>query len=216
MFKANRVLAVCVVSIAAGALAAGTASATGWHVNGTELTGSQTAAQATEAKTDTPAVFDVSALPLKVACKGPLDTVSPKIEAPDLASASRLAFTECTVPEPTTCSLPSPEIETEAIEETITTAKSPADRILLKTPAKHFTELTLEGSSCAIAGKKAVTGTMVFNAGAGQTESTLQEFEGIGTLEQGTSTLLTANDKTYVEGGKMLLKLESGSKWSFH
>jgi hypothetical protein len=216
MPKAKTIATTCVALVATMALAAGTASAAGWHVNGTELTGSQTAAQAKTATMDVAAVLNTPSLPLKIACKGTLDAVSPQIEAPDLAAATSLTFTECAVAEPTTCSLPSPEIKTEPIEETINTATAPADHIVLKTTAKRFAEFTLQGTACTLEGKKAITGKVVFNAGAGQTEASIQKFEGLGTLEQGTNSMQVANDDTYFEGGKMLLKLESSSKWSFH
>ena len=57
---------------------------------------------------------------------------------------------------------------------------------------------------------------VVLNAPTGQTESSIQALEGLGSLEQGSDVLETANDDSYVESGKGLVKLEIGAKWSFH
>jgi hypothetical protein len=217
MSKVKTIGAALFAVLALTAMAAGSASAAGWHVNGTELTGTQSAALATSAVTDKPAVLNVPALPLKITCTGPLEGVSPKITAPNTGSATTLKFTTCSVVEPTTCKLSAPEIKTEEVTATVSTATSPVDHILFKaTTAKHFTEFVLEGTSCSISGKKAVTGTVVLKSATGQTESAIQPLEGLGSLEQGTDSLQTANDPSYIEGGEALLKLESGSKWSFH
>ena len=216
MSKIKTIIAAFFAVFALTAMAAGSASAAGWHVNGTELTGTQTAALSTTAVNDVSAVLNTPALPLKITCKGALEGVSPQIAAPNSGSATSLAFKECTVTEPTTCSLSSPEIKTEAVTATVTTATNPVDHILFKpTTAKHFAEFTLEGGSCSISGKKAVTGTVVLKSGTGQTESSIQPLEGLGSLEQGSDSLQTANDPSYIEGGKALLKLASGAKWSF-
>jgi hypothetical protein len=217
MSKVKIIIAALFAVLALTAVAAGSASAAGWHVNGTELTGTQSAALSTTAVNDNPAVLNVPALPLKITCKGSLTGVSPVITAPNSGSATSLTFHECSVVEPTTCALSAPEIKTEAVTATVSTATGTADHILFKaTSASKFTEFELTGSSCSISGKKAVKGTVVLKAATGQTESATQALEGLGSLEQGTDSLTTANDASYIEGGKALLKLESGAKWSFH
>ena len=195
-------------------MVAGSASASGWHISGTELIGSETANLSTLAATDEAATLNVPLLPLKITCTGDLKGVAPKIKAPNTGSATSLAFSGCTVTEPSTCTLSSPEIKTGIIEATATT-KGTTDHILFKTTTNKFAEFTLEGSSCSIEGRKAVTGTVVLNAPTGQTENTLQLLEGLGSLEQGSDSLQTASDASYIEHGKALLKLESGAKWSF-
>jgi hypothetical protein len=216
MLTAMTILIAAILFAVPGALA-GSASAAGWHVSGTELTGTQTAAVATTAVNDKPAALNVPALPLKITCDGSLTGVSPVIAAPNSTSTTSLTFHECSVVEPATCKLESPEIKTEAVTGTVRTATGTADHILFKpTTAKHFTEFELEGSSCSVSGKKAITGSVVLKMATAQTESSIQALEGLGTLEQGTDGISVANDPSYIEGGKLLLKLESGSKWSFH
>jgi hypothetical protein len=217
MSRIKIITAALIAAFVLTALAAGPASANdSWFVNGTALTGSQTASVATLAVTDASPVLAVPQLPLKIGCQGHLEWVSLKVTAPDLFSANSLAFAECAVVEPSTCELAEPEISTEKIEGLADLAIGIAVRLLFKTPALHLAEFELVGSSCSIAGKKAVTGTVALKVPTGQTETTIQALEGLGSLEQGTDVLETANDQSYIEGGKALLKLESGSKWSFH
>ena len=216
MSKVKIIVAAFAAAFALTAVAAASASADGWHVNGVELTGSQSASLATLAVVDKPVTLNVPALPLEITCSGHLEGVSPEITAPNTGSASSLTFTGCTVV-PTTCTLSSPEIKTEAVTATASLAAGTADHLLFKpTTAKHFAEFELTGSSCSISGKKAVTGSVVFNAPGGQTESLTHELVGLGSLEQGPDELETANDRSYIEGGLVLLKLENDSKWSFH
>ena len=58
-----------------------------------------------------------------------------------------------------------------------------------------------------------MNGSVRVNAPTGQTEEELQAIEGQGSFEN--NSLEVAGDKSYIEGGKALLKLASGSKWSF-
>jgi hypothetical protein len=218
MFKVKMMIAAFSAALALTAVVASTASATaGWLVNGTELTGTQSANLSTLAVTDTSAILHVPALPVKISCSGHLEGVSPKIAAPNTASATSLTFTGCSMIEPTTCKLPSPEIKTEAVTGTATLG--PGESVLISfkpTTAKRFAEFTFEGTSCSISGKKAVTGAVVLKAPTGQLQLLTQALEGLGSLEQGGDSIQVANDQAYIEGGKALLTLESDSKWSFH
>jgi hypothetical protein len=213
MSKVKIIIAAFIAALALTAVAASSASA-GWFVNGVQLSGS--APLATLAAVNSAATLHVPALPLKISCSGHLLGEAPEITSPNSGSATSLTFTACTVVEPSTCALSEEKIKTEAVTATLTLASGTADHVLFKpTSAKHFAEFELLGGSCSISGKKAVTGSVVLNAPTGQTESLLQALEGLGSLEQGSDELETANDKSYIEGGEALLKLESDSKWSF-
>jgi hypothetical protein len=217
MFKVKIVIAAFTAGLALTAIVASTASATaGWLVNGTELTGTQSANLSTLAVTDTAAILHIPSLPLKITCAGDLKGVNPKISAPNTWSVTSLTFTGCSVVEPTTCKLESPEIKTEVVNATA--ALGPGESVLLTvtTTASHFATFVLEGSSCAISGKKSVTGSVVLKASTGQLELLTQALEGLGSLEQGLNSIQVANDPTYIEGGKALLTLESDAKWGFH
>jgi hypothetical protein len=211
MLKAKILVAASVVTCSFSALYATSASA-GWFVNGAEL---KTSAALTTAEViDQIPVFNVPMLPLKVACKGgTLVGVEPEIIAPSSVSERSVVFRECTVTEPTACSLESPEIRTEPITAQVSLAAGESDKIVYSTTASHIAEFALGGTSCSIAGKKAVTGSVTERAPHGQLESSIETLEGLGSIEN--NSLDVANDVTYLEGGKALVKLTSGSKWSF-
>jgi hypothetical protein len=217
MFKVKIVIAAFTAGLALTAIVASTASATaGWLVNGTELTGTQSANLSTLAVTDTAAILHIPSLPLKITCAGDLKGVNPKISAPNTWSVTSLTFTGCSVVEPTTCKLESPEIKTEVLNVTATLGPGESVLLTFTTTAAHFAIFTLEGGSCSISGKKAVTGSVVLTAPTGQLQLLTQTLSGLGSSEQGTNSLQTANDPSYIEGGKALLTLESDAKWSFH
>jgi hypothetical protein len=216
MSKIKTIVAALATVLALTAATATSASAAGWHVSGTELTGTQSAALLLLAHVHIAFLLNVPLLPLKISCSGDIQAVGPKITAPNTGSATSLTFTGCTVVEPTTCKLSTSEIKTEEVTATASLAGGTTDHLLFKpTTAKHFAEFTLEGSSCAISGKKAVTGAVVFKAPTGQTESSIQALEGLGSLEQGGDSLQTANDPSYIEGGRALLLLAVHATWSF-
>jgi hypothetical protein len=217
MFKARIIIAAFAAALALTAVVASTASATAaWLVNGTELTGTQFANLSTLAVVDESATFNVPGLPLKIVCKGDLKGVNPKILASNTASATSLTFTGCEVIEPTTCKLSSPVLETGALNVTATLGPGESVNLTFTTTAKRFVEFTLEGGSCSISGKKAVTGSVVLTSPTGQLQLLTQTLSGLGSSEQGSNSLQTAGDPSYLEGGKALLTLESDSKWSFH
>jgi hypothetical protein len=215
MPKAKITVIAFLAALTFNVLGTHSASAAGWYIDASELTGSPTKALSTVATTDAETVLHVPALPLKLACKGPLDSVNPLIATPNLAAATSLTFTECSVGEPTACTLESTEIKTNPIEATASTATGITDHLLFKTTSSHFAEFMLEGATCSIAGKKAIKGAVVLKAPTGQAEKVLQALEGLGSLEQGADSLQVANDTAYLESGKTLLKLETGEPWSF-
>ena len=97
----------------------------------------------------------------------------------------------------------------------VSTFTSPADRVIfLPKTGTEFVTLEFVGGSCAIAGEKPVKGSVTVGASTGQTENTLQPIEGLGSKENNSLTI--GGHPTFLEGGKALLKLASGSKWSFH
>jgi hypothetical protein len=217
MSRSKAIVAAAAIAVTVNTVAADVAAGAAWHVSGTELAEKETRALATTATVDVPLVFSVPSLTLKVSCGGNLLVAGPLIEGADKGFASRLTFTGCRVTEPTSCMLDSEELRTEAVTAIWSTAKGSEDRVLMfPTSAHRLGEYELEGSGCALAGKKAVTGAVVVKAPTGQTENTLQASGGLGSLEQGLNSLQVANSPVYVEAGEGLLKLGSASKWSFH
>ncbi len=215
MSKTKVIIAAFIASLALSAVAAATASAAQWYVAGAKLSGS--ANLATEAKTDVGATLNAPGLKIVVTCTGNLLGKLPKITAENKGSAEALTFMGCTETSPANCSVAS-EIPTNPVEAEVSLGTAKEDRVLFKpvAPSKTFATVTFKGTSCSVEGEKPVTGSVKLKAPTGQEENTLQLLEGLGSLEQSPDLLQVAGNQAYIEGGKALLKLESGSKWSFH
>jgi len=204
------------------AAAASVASAAGdWYVAGTALKAGETRALATVATIDKNAVLSVPKLSeLKVTCTG-LEGASPEIVATNEGKAAELKFTNCSVTHPTTCALENQPatIKTSPVKATVAT-KGTEDRVTFSpVSSEAFAEVTFterEAGLCAIVGSYLIKGSVTVRVATGQTESTLQAIEGLNSTENSSLTLSNGSAKAYIEGGKALLKLSSGEKWSFH
>jgi hypothetical protein len=200
------------------AVASTTASAESWFVNGTQLSSGSSAALSTTFAVDKPLVFNTPGLPLKFSCGGSIGAVTPKITGEQAFEAASIAFRECSVIEPTTCKLAAPELKTEASTgEVHKVLRLFGHEVFLwfssnKTP--KIAELELEGTSCSISGRKAIKGQFTTEGPTLENEEAVQAVLALGSIEN--NSLQLANDTTYIENGEFLLKLESGSKWSFH
>jgi hypothetical protein len=214
-----KVMLSVIVAVAAlsSVVASGASAAAGWYVNGASL--KTTAALATTAAVDAAATLNEPAETFKVTCTGGspalLDGVNPLITAGNTGDAESLKFLGCSEVTPANCSLETTEVKTEPVSAVAATSGAKAVRVTF-TPveSKLFVTLHVKGASCAVAGEKPVTGGVTFNAPTGQTESTLQVLEGLGSVEN--NQLLVAKHPAFIEGGSALLKLASNLGWSFH
>jgi hypothetical protein len=68
--------------------------------------------------------------------------------------------------------------------------------------------------TCSLAGEQGIDGRVNLKLGTGQTEEVSQALEGLGSSEGNLSLIIDKNN-AYIEGGKTLLSLASGSKFSF-
>jgi hypothetical protein len=214
--KVTAMTAVALVAVFALSVVA-SASAAGWKVNGAALTGS--AALATTAQVDAAATLTIvpgTGAKVKIVCSGSLlRGEKPEIDSTNTGMASKLTFEGCATTEPTKCALSSSTINTNPISATVTTATAPADHVTF-TPLtkKTFAEVPFSATNtCAFNEPEPVNGAVTVNAPTGQTENGSQAIEGLGSIEN--NSLEVAGDKSFIEGGKALLKLASGSKWSF-
>ena len=217
MSKVKVMVMALIASFAFGAVAVSTASAADeWFVNGTRLVGS--AALAEEAKLDTLGTLLAPGLPLTVDCEGPLLLLGAYIYNPAQVLARQFDFRNCFVLSPAKCTLRSSTISTEGkdLQGTVTLAPGGggAARLTGKTSEPQFTVLELQGAECSIAGEQPVKGEVTFGAPVAATELATHELEGLGSTEN--NSLAVGKDKAYIEGGKALISLASGSKWSFH
>jgi hypothetical protein len=184
----------------------------GWRIAGAALPPGSKAALSTKAVVDEPATLNVPGLSLKISCSG-LSGTKPEIIGENEGAVEHLTFEGCSEITPTTCKLETPTISTEPITALAFDAISPDVRVHF-TPksGKSFATLTFVGS-CSLAGEKPVNGTVTVDAPNGQSEEVSHALAGLGSQEN--NSLEVSGQKGYLEKGKALLKLASGSKWSF-
>jgi hypothetical protein len=183
------------------------------YVNSVELPAGSKAPLATKAVTDENAVFSAPGIKLKLTCAS-LEDNGGALVGENMGEASSLKFGGCSEVEPSTCKLGSPTIETEPVLATLSMDVTfPEDRVLLAPKTKStLASIDLEGS-CTLAGEELVTGDANIKLPTGQEELTGQAIEGLGSVEN--NSLMIAGSKVFLEKGKALLKLSSGSKFSF-
>jgi len=189
-----------------------------WLINGTSLTGS--AALSTQALVDEEFTLLVPALKLQITCNGHfLDGTNPQIFGTNKASATALTFLGCSTVTPTECELEprSTSIATAPILATAT--KGPGESVRATfTPETGTTFANLKfikTTECALKGTEPVTGAFVAGVPTGKLSLSAQALTGLGSTEGNNSLQFFGGDKMFLEGGRALLTLASGSKWSF-
>ena len=217
MSKVKLTIAALAAVIALSAVTAVSASAD-WFVNGAKLTTS--AALSTTAAVDqTTKLLVPSVGDLTIECSGTtLDGINPEIKNPDRGFAAALRFLTCNTVTPANCELSNPN-------ETITTSEILAraflgageeDRVLFSPETKAtFANIAFASTNtCAFTSTQAVKGAVTIGAPTGQLELAAQAIVGLGSVENNSLEIGSGN-KAYLIGGKALLTLQSGSKWSF-
>lgn len=200
-------------ALAALSIAVPSCATAEWFVNGAKLT--TTAAVATTASVDTGVTLNSPSLHLTIKCSGAtLELHVHEIFPNGALRYIAHAWLGCSVVQPTSCSIPS-EITSNAVTGTTTTGTSPEDRLTQKpTSGRLLAAITFEGATCPFLGEEPLDGSFTEKLPTGQNESVIQAVESLGSTEN--NSLELAGAKAYFEGGKALLKLASGSKWSFH
>lgn len=202
-------------TLAFSVVAVASASA-GWFVGGAELKTS--AALSTTAIVHQAQTLLVPALKLSIVCSGKsLDGVSPEIIAGSTGKAASLKFLECNTTAPATgCAL---EKANESITTNLILARAilgPGEAVkILFAADSTFTIIKFnEANTCAFGGEEPVKGELVINVPTGQLELLSQAIEGLGSIEN-NSLEIGAGNKAFLDGGLVLLRLASDSKWSF-
>ena len=200
-------------------LTTSSATAAGWHINGTELKKGSKEQLTTASTIDTAATLSIVAKSEKITvrCSGTtLDWTNPEIIGTNEGMAKSLTLTDCATTKPATkCALTSSSISTNPIKITVTKGAGESNIDTVKSLSEEpLVELGFsEKNTCAFSESQPIAGTFRLNAPTGQTEEELQAIEGLGSIEN--NSLEISGDKVYLEGGKALEKLTSGSKWSF-
>ena len=213
--KLKMTLAAVLAAFALSAITADAASAE-WFVNGSQLT--STAALATSAVLDTTATWDFPVPKVGVDCEGPVD-VNGKLLRFGLLDVT-LIWLNCRALPVGVCSLSSSTagIQSEPLEGTVTKGPGSSEDRVTVTPSTKTILATIpfaeKAGSCPLTGEQAVRGSVTLAMPKGQDEASTQVIEGLGSVEN--NSLEVDGDKGYIESGKALVTLASGSKWSFH
>jgi hypothetical protein len=217
MSKIKAIVVALFAVFALSAVAASSASAD-WFINGTKLVGS--AELATTAKVDTDFTLVINtATKIKILCTGnTLDALEPLIDSTNGFTARDLTFLGCSTVEPATkCILEGQptSILTLPIEGFATKGPGNSVRGHFKPTTKNqFATLQFsENNTCALSAEEPVNGSVTGGSENGQSEEVLHGLEALGTTEN--NSLEIAGVHAYIVGGKALLQLLSGSKWSF-
>jgi hypothetical protein len=212
--KLKAVFLALLATFALSAVVASSASAGSWSVNGVTLAKGATVALSTTAHVDESTVLSEPSLGVKLTCSGEtLKGAGAFIQGEASGGAESLTFEKCSELAPNTCTIQT-QIETKPVVASVETGTSPLDRIrFVPKTGKVFAIIVFKGS-CAEAGEQGVDGSVVLDSKTGQTESVTQPLEGLGTTENNSLELLER--KAYLVGGKALLTLSAGQKWSFH
>jgi hypothetical protein len=223
-------------AMALSAIAVGSASADEWFIGGTKLTQlpGQSAALATTAPVDEPAILKVNpgTEEVQIKCTGAnLVGGEAYISGTNGGMAKSLTFEQCGVVK---AAVPC-ELEPQSVGGTknlrniptnplgVTTSLVASTKIATKVSInihpltkKTFVEIPFaEGSTCLGGpGLHAVNGSVLILSSDGFNEQAVHTIQAQGSLEN--NSLETAGLKSFIEGGLALVKLASGSKWSFH
>ncbi len=213
MYRMKRALVVLVIGLTLGAVGAAQASAASWFIGGVKLSTGSKVAVASKTVVDEKAVFNVPGLGLKVSCAGST-AIAATLVGENKGESQGRTFEACSEIEPSTCKVEPSNIITEPLSTTLSTSISPTDRFLLvpKT-GKTFATVLFRGS-CSFAGEQPIKGAVIGKLATGQTEELAQAVEGLGSSEN--NSLEFDSNKMFIERGKALVTLVSGSKWSFH
>jgi hypothetical protein len=213
-------------AMALSAIAVSTASADEWFVEGAKLAAGKSAALATNAPVDQFAKLAINpgggSTEVAVECTGAnLKGEEAYISSGTGGMAKSLVFEKCSVTKPTTgCALEGQPttVSTNALGVT-TLLAGPNTKVSINIhplTKKTFTELHFtEASTClGGGGAKPVNGSVLILSSDGATEAVTHTIMAQGSLEN--NSLEVAGNKAIIEGGLALVKLQSGSKWSFH
>jgi hypothetical protein len=217
MPKVKTVVVTLIAALALSSAATGTAPAALWYVNGSHL--NDPTDIFSQGTVDRVLLLNVPNARIKMTCSSTrLAWSLSELVPPNEILINSMEFPNCTVTEPTTCALEDQPLTWLSTPLMAVTAKgtAPADKLtLLPRTGTRFGELPFTLASCPFEGIQPINGQVTMNMPAGQDESTLQLFEALGTTENSSLTI-GAGSRLYLENGKVLWELHSGSKWSFH
>jgi hypothetical protein len=229
MPRAKIIIATLLAGVTLSAVAADSASAD-WFVSGTKLAAGKTVAVASTAKLDTLLGVTIPFTGAVVTCTGNGVTLL-RISAAVLVAQTNpllgglllttLIIEHCEVEAggKSICKLEEQptSISTQPLKAILTKGPHTGEDRATFSPQTKNTIATLhfsEEDTCGLTGSVPLVGSLTMRLATGQSEEASQAMEGLGTTEN--NSLELGGDKAYVTGGEALLRLASGSKWSFH
>lgn len=221
MLKAHMFLAIFGASFmlfATWAVPASASTKYSWFIAGKELKKGETAALAPTAALDSSFTLNAPSVSLKISCSTYKTGKTELVGGEEITNIESDKYEGCSEISPSTCSLQTPPVIGPAPSRNewflIPGAERNEWRLRLITRSgTRLATITLTGT-CALAGEHPLTGSFVLAAPTLGSEEAAQLVEGLGTTEN--NSLEIAGAKAYIEGDKQLLRLASGSKWSFH
>jgi hypothetical protein len=212
-----RMSLVALFAVAAISVVAVSSASAVWMVGGTNLSGS--VAGATTGVAEEHITLLVPSLEhLTILCPSQaLVDIREWIILPTIVRISRFTFLGCNSSK-LNCRLEESNQAIPTLPLLATPTLGAGESVKLTTTAE--TKATLaeikfdEANTCALAGDQPLKGAVNLKMPTGQLESSSQQIEGLGSVEN-NSMEIGAGNKAYLIGGKILVKLQSGSKWSF-
>jgi hypothetical protein len=219
MRKITTIMTMLLAAAALSSLGAASASAN-WFVNGTELKSS--APGSTTAKVDESMILLVQSLgDLTIECDGgTIDfTVLQLVGPGSTLTFVSITLLNCNTTKPTLgCALeePNESITTNKLNGRAFLKTGTEDGVLFSPQTKKtLAEISFSASNtCALAGIQPLKGAVTVGAPTGQTEEVAQALVGLGSVENNSLEIGNGN-KAILVGGKALVTLAGGSKWSF-
>jgi hypothetical protein len=225
--KTSILAAALLAALTLSAVAAGTATADEWFIEGAKLAAGKSAAIATAAPVDEFAKLRIqpgSASEVEVECTGANVIASEAyISSGTGGMAKAVTFEKCSIVKPTTgCALEGQPTTIKTGTLGVTILLVPGAKPTKISVNIHplsgttFTSISVAaGSTCLNGeGEKPVKGSVLLLWTGGETEAVTHNIMAQGSVEN--NSLEVAGNKAIVEGGASLVKLASGSKWSFH
>jgi hypothetical protein len=181
------------------------------------LTGSATLLS--QALVDATSTLLVPALGLSIVCGGHfLDLLDALIIVPDRAFISSLTFLGYNTAVPATgCALEEKEqpIPISPVLAKAFLGTGEEDRLLFAPETKGtFANIKFsEKNTCAFNGLEPIKGSFIAGAPTGKLDLLSQSLVGLGSVEN--HSMEVGGDPVFIDGGQVLLRLVSDSKWSF-
>jgi hypothetical protein len=220
MRSPKMLLAVAGPALALLAIGAPAASASSWYVAGHELKKGENAPLASTAALDSPFLLSAPSISLKISCTTYKTGKTELLGGFELTDVESDQYEGCSVLSPTSCKLQPPPVigpQPSRNEWYLVAGLLRNEwrlRLVRGNGKTTLATITLEGSGCALAGEDVLSGSFVLAVPTLEEEAASHQLEGLSSTEN--NSLEFDGAKAYIEGDKQLLRLASGSKWSFH